>query len=94
MSYTSLEHVISQCASINLNDWQHWHLGETLTYTPLRDIEIFKTIASLNKDDLIAQVMDSLIQKQLIEKNAPELLLGLSTQKNSNNCMANLTKLL
>jgi hypothetical protein len=94
LSYTSLEHVISQCASINLNDWQHWHLGETLTYTPLRDIEIFKTIASLNKDDLIRQVMDSLIQKQLIEKNAPELLLGLSTQKNSNNCMANLTKLL
>ena len=94
LSYTSLEHVIRQCASINLNDWQHWHLGETLTYTPLRDIEIFKTIASLNKDDLIAQVMDSLIQKRLIEKNAPELLLGLSIQKNSNNCMANLTKLL
>ena len=94
LTYDSLQDVITDCASINLNDWQHWHLGETLTYTPLRDIEIFKIIASLNRDDLIDQVMNSLIHKKLIEQNAPELLAGISDQKNSNNCMANLTKIL
>jgi hypothetical protein len=74
-----------------LNDYQHWHLGETICFTPLRDIEIFSTIASLNKQDLIDQIFHSTVQKELIKINAPQLLDCLSTNKNTGNFMENLT---
>ena len=93
-TYTSLSQVIRACLNLNINDWQHWHLGRTISYTPLRDLDIFKTIARLEKHDLIDQVMDSIVQKTLLKNNAPELLLGLSAQKNAKNSMENLTGIL
>jgi hypothetical protein len=93
-TYNSLSDAIRACLNFNINDWQHWHLGRTISYTPLRDLDIFKTIARLGKHDLIDQVMDSIVQKTLLKNNAPELLLGLSAQKNSKNSMENLTGIL
>jgi hypothetical protein len=82
------------CCNYNLNDWQHWHLGQTLTWTPMRDLEIFKLIANLPIEYLKQQVMNSIIQIELIKRNNPEILTYLSTQKNTLNYMENLTKLL
>jgi hypothetical protein len=82
------------CCDYNLNDWQHWHLGRTLTWTPLRDLEIFKLIASLPIEDLKQQIMNSKVQLELIKRNNPKILEYLSSQKNSNNAMENLTGLL
>ena len=93
-TYNSLSEVIRACLNLNINDWQHWHLGRTISYTPLRDLDVFKTIARLNKHDLIDQVMGSIVQKTLLKNNAPELLLGLSAQKNAKNSMENLTSIL
>jgi len=93
-TYNSLSDAIRACLNFNINDWQHWHLGRTISYTPLRDLDIFKTIARLDKHDLIDQVMDSVVQKTLLKNNSPELLSGLSTQKNSKNSMENLTGIL
>jgi hypothetical protein len=76
-----------------LNDYQHWHLGHTLFYTPLRDISVFDTIASMNKQDLVEQIFHSTVQKELIKRNAPHLLASLSTSKNTGNFMENLTKI-
>ena len=36
------EQMYKHLCNIIINDWQHWHLGNTLTWTPLRDLEIFK----------------------------------------------------
>jgi hypothetical protein len=85
---------LTLCCNYNINDWQHWHLGRTLTWTPMRDLEIFKLIASLELEDLKEQVMNSSIQLELIKRNDPTLLGYLSTQKNSKNYMENLTGLL
>jgi hypothetical protein len=93
LKFKNLEYTIRQCLNIILNDYQHWHLGSTLSYTPLRDVDIFKTIASLSKDDLIEQVFDSKIQKELIKKNAPHLIDCLSFDKNTDNFMENLTNI-
>jgi hypothetical protein len=87
-----LEEVIISCSSIILNDWQHWHLGKTISYTPFRDLRLFQTIARLEFDDLVEHIMNSSIQKELITRNNPELLQILSTNKNSNNYMENVTK--
>jgi len=90
---TSLKEIIRTCCDLIGNDCQHWHLGNTLTWTPLRDLRIFKLIARLPIKDLKDQVMNGAVQKELIKRNNPELLNYLSTQKNSFNYMENLTGL-
>jgi hypothetical protein len=79
--------------NIIVNDWQHWHLGNTLTWTPLRDLEIFKLLLRLPMDAAVEQVMNSKLSIQLIEQNCPGLSAGLSTQKNSGNVLSNLTRI-
>lgn len=74
-----------------VNDWQHWHLGNTLTWTPLRDLEIFKLMLRLPIEDAISQVMDSRVSIKLIERNQPGLSKALSTFKNSHNMLSNLS---
>jgi hypothetical protein len=77
-----------------LNDWQHWHLGNTLTWTPLRNLELFKLFLQLPFELAKAQIMDSAVSRQLIEKNVPGLADVISDQKNSGNYMKNLQRLL
>ena len=74
-----------------VNDWQHWHLGRTLTWTPLRDLEIFKLILRLPLPDATAQIMNSQLSVNIIELNSPGLSGAISTQKNMHNHLANLT---
>jgi hypothetical protein len=92
-SHKSLKDTIYECCHYNINDWQHWHFGNTLTWTPLRDLRIFKLIARLPIDDLKQQIMDSVIQRRLIGKNDLEILNYLSNKKNSANYFENLTRL-
>lgn len=89
-----LDEAVKVCCNYNINDWQHWHLGRTLTWTPLRELDVFKLVASLGIDDLKDQVMNSVLQIELIRRNDPKILTYLSEQKNSLNHMANLANLL
>jgi hypothetical protein len=89
-----LEQAIHQGCNKNANDWQHWHLGNTTTWTPLRDLEFFKLFARLPIEDIKQQLMNSIIQIKLIERNNPKILSYLSFEKNTNNSMENLTNLL
>lgn len=75
-----------------INDWQHWHIGNTLTWTPLRDLAIFKTIMRLPKQHAIGQILNSDFSKQLIEQNAPGLTEYISDQKNHGASLKNLNK--
>ena len=77
-----------------VNDWQHWHLGNTLTWTPLRDLELFKLFLALPYTQAVAQIMNSDVSRELIERNVPGLTRALSDQKNSHNAMRNLRGLL
>jgi len=79
-----------QLCNTVINDWQHWHLGNTLTWTPLRDLEIFKLMLRLPISTATAQIMDSELSRQLIEKNSVGLTRLISDQKNSGNIMKNL----
>lgn len=93
LQYSSLGDVIKECSNMLVNDYQHWHLGHTMVYTPFRDLEIFETVSCLHKEDLIKQVFDSVLQKKLIARNAPQLLKTLSKNKNTGNYMENLTSI-
>lgn len=75
------------------NDWQHHHLGNTLTWTPLRDLELFKIMLSLPLEQQLKQIMNSEISVALIQQNAPDLIDCISPQKNHGNSMAKLQNL-
>ena len=94
IKFASNAEMMRYLCNINANDFQHWHLGNTLTYTPLRDLEIFKVLMRLDIDSAINQIIDSSISKKLIERNDPSLIACLSDSKNHENYMSNLVHLL
>jgi hypothetical protein len=88
------EMMLWNLCNIVANDWQHWHLGNTLTWTPLRDLEIFKILLRLPLDIQLTQIMNSDISKVLIDRNSPGLSQLISDQKNAGNALRNLTDFL
>ena len=88
-----IQTVYWKLCNILANDWQHWHIGNTLTWTPFRDLELFKLFLQLPLDLAQAQIMDSTVSRQLIEQNCPGLTSMISDQKNSGNPLKNLVGL-
>jgi hypothetical protein len=78
--------------NIMVNDWQHWHLGNTLHWTPLRDLEILKIIMRLPKENSTNQIVNSEFSTALIERNMPGSSKLISNQKNTGPTLANLTE--
>lgn len=66
----------------NSFDYQHWHLGKTLTWTPLNDLTITNIMLNFSYDFLRQQFLDAGISKKLIERNNPQHLKLVSKQKN------------
>ena len=79
--------------NVMVNDWQHWHLGNTLHWTPLRDLDIFKIIIRLPLQDAVEQIVDNKFSRALIERNIPNGSALISTQKNTGPVLKNLNKL-
>lgn len=50
----------------NANDYQHWHLDNTISWTPLKDLDITRILLGLDIEELIPQFLDGAISKQLI----------------------------
>ena len=78
---------------IMVNDWQHWHLGNTLHWTPLRDLDILKIIMRLPLTHAVDQITDNKFSRALIERNLPGASVFLSTQKNAGPALKNLNGL-
>lgn len=83
--YPTEHDLIKQILNINVNDHQYWHINNTLTMTLYKDIEITKLILRLPKDELIKQILDAGINKDLIKMFNPRLSDLLTTNKNYNN---------
>jgi hypothetical protein len=82
--------LIWKLCNIIINDWQHWHIENTLTWTPLRDLEIFKIILQMPYEVQIKQIFDSYISKRLISDINPQFVNLISHQKNTASMMSNL----
>jgi hypothetical protein len=65
-----------------LDDHQHWHLGNTLTYTPFKDIHLLRIFLQAPKETWEKQFTDAYLNKKIIEINAPELLSEMTAGKN------------
>ena len=77
-----------------ISDYQHHHIGYTLTFTPLRDINITKLLMQLPVESLLKQASDAYITKKLIERNNPKLLDIIAPNKNVKEHMCQVQSLL
>jgi hypothetical protein len=75
-----------------VNDWQHWHLGNTLTWTVLRDLEVLKLLLRVPVESAIGQIINSDLSTKLIERNLPGATAWISDQKNTGAIRKNLTR--
>jgi hypothetical protein len=75
------QHIIDR----NYCDYQHWHLGNTLTWTPLNDLALINIMLNFSYPCVRSQLLDAGISKQLIERNNPDLLKFVSPAKNNMN---------
>ena len=91
--YPTRELFHQQILNILLNDHQHWHLGNTLTYTPFKNIEIVKILLQCSVEDLLPQFLNGQLSKSLISNVDPALLKSVSKYKNFNNA-ENISKLI
>ena len=60
-----------------------WHLDNTLTFCPLMDKRIVDNVWSLSEETLLACAVDATIQKEIIKKTTPDVLLLTDNYKNS-----------
>jgi hypothetical protein len=91
--YPSTAFLHAQILNILSNDHQHWHLGNTITYTPFNNLDIAKILLQLNISDLMSQFTDASITKLLIQKVDSTLCSVVSSFKNHNPTQ-NLAKLM
>jgi hypothetical protein len=82
--YPTYMHLVRQILDANINDYQYWHLGNTLTHTPFKDIELTKIMLQLPIDELIKHIIDASICKQIIGRINPEYLALVAPTKNLN----------
>ena len=75
-----------------INDWQHWHIGNTLTWTLLRDLEVLKLLLRVPVESAIGQIINSDLSTKLIERNLPGATTWISDQKNTGAIRKNLTR--
>ena len=74
--------VREQVMNRNSNDHQHWHIEETIHFTPFKDSRILSLITMSSKDQLVLQARDAHINRLLIEKLDPDKLKKISAYKN------------
>lgn len=82
--YPMYQDLVRQILDVNANDHQHWHLGKTLTWTPFLDPELTKLMLRLSVDDMLHQILDAGISRQIIARLDPNCIKVLSSTKNQN----------
>jgi hypothetical protein len=83
-AYPSIEDLNRQILNMLVNDYQHWHLGNTLTWTPFKDLAIAKILLQCPVQELIPQFLDAKISKDLIVAYNPQIVSYVSKYKNHN----------
>ena len=72
------DYIVGMC----MNDHQHWHLGNTLTFTPFKDTRILAILLEMEKNEIVQSILDARIQRELIRRNNANLLQYLDQYKN------------
>lgn len=74
--WPTAKHLHDHLYNVNANDHQHWHLGQTLTWTPLRNRSITQAVLGLDTEILVDQILNAGFTRRVIEHlHAPSLQL-------------------
>ena len=82
--YSNINDFHNYLINFALHNHQHFHLGNTLTWTPLKDIRLLNLFFSVTDDDIIDQILNNRVEKYIIEKQNKKLLKYISKNKNKN----------
>ena len=74
----TVDHILNNL----INDHQHWHIDETICFTPFKNIAIPGIMLNLPKQNVIEQLLEAQFNKDLIIRNNPDDLRLLSNSKN------------
>jgi hypothetical protein len=83
----SKNNVVMEICNRLTNDYQYHHIGNTITFTPLNNLEIAKQFMKLPVSSLINQALSGSVTRKLIKKNDYTLLSLISKTKDSNDTM-------
>jgi hypothetical protein len=81
-AYPTYTDLVRKIIDTNANDFQHCHLGNTITWTPFKDPELTKIVLRLNQQDLLDHILDATVNRQIIARLYPTALNLLSATKN------------
>jgi hypothetical protein len=73
-----------QIMNVLCNDHQHWHLGETTTWTPFKNIELVRILLQCDAQDLVPQFLHGQFTRDIIADYCAPVLEFVSTYKNHN----------
>lgn len=82
--YPTVESLHAHIINFLINDYQYYHLGNTLTWTPFRNIEIVRILLQVPIIELLPQFISADFSRHIIARTDPELLKSLSQFKNYN----------
>jgi len=82
--YPKYSDLCRQICNMTSNDHQHWHLENTISWTPLKDTEILKTILKLPKEIILQQIIHGIVDIKIISELCPGLEKYICTHKNDN----------
>ena len=74
--------VVDWILNILINDHQHWHIDNTLFFSPFANISIPNIILNMPKENIQDQILDAQINKDLITMINPDDLKFLAKYKN------------
>jgi asparagine synthetase B (glutamine-hydrolysing) len=80
--YPTWKSLCDQIINILANDHQHWHLGETLTWTPQKDLDIARWALCLPIQELIQNSLHGSLIRHCIQRLMPSALDSVSRHKN------------
>lgn len=73
-------------------DHQMWHIDNNIVFSPFFDIRIPKIMSRLSVEDLTANCVNGITQRNIIKRFCPELLSVLADYKNEKAVWANFRK--
>jgi hypothetical protein len=82
--YPRIELLHAHILDFLINDYQYYHLGNTLTWTPFRNIELVRILLQVPVEELLPQFISAEFSRQIVACTDPVLLNSLSQFKNYN----------
>jgi len=80
--FVNKEQAYNHAINVAINDFQMWHVDNTITFTPLRNRQIATECMYADIDAILDQVIHAGISKEIINRLNPKLLDTISKHKN------------